>query len=282
MRWSISLRAGFIAPTIVLGLSAQTVLIDKEVAMVVDRAVIIKPEEFTPERVERLCREFLHTFGQDRGLRRLIIGTDEDTVSLALIHGSPPVVVIEDSGGPANSRAWDDRQSAFNRTVETIRNRSLPRSPIARVLAVGDAAMLTVRDTRGYREKLLAGTSDPTLVRDGRISYRLLHFVLTPPGPALRRDDYVTLIYFEAKPELSVSSVARLTLRFKNIARGGQLNVAVRPDTFFAEYRQYPAVLPFLRNPIVPSSFQYLVRGTLTCGVVGDRPIACSGSNFHP
>jgi hypothetical protein len=95
-------------------------------------------------------------------------------------------------------------------------------APGSRVLAVGDAAMLTVCDAHGYTEKLLAGTSDPTLVRDGRISYRLLHYVLTLPGPALRPDDYLTSIYLEAKPELSVSSVGRLALRFKHIAREGQ------------------------------------------------------------
>ena len=43
--------------------------------MVVDRAVIIKPEEFTPERVERICHDLLNAFGQVRGMRRLIIGT---------------------------------------------------------------------------------------------------------------------------------------------------------------------------------------------------------------
>jgi len=276
----ILFRTGFIAVTSLVGLSAQTVLIDKEVSRVVDRAVIIKAEEFTPERVERLCREFLNIFGQDRGLRRLIIGTSEDTVRSALFHGSPPAV--EDTGGAAKSRVFDNRQSAFDRTVEAIRNGHLPRGPVARVLAVKDAALLTVRDTRGFTEKLLAGTSDPTLVRDGRISYRLLHFVLTLPGPALRPDDYVTSIYFEAKPELSVGSVARLTLRFKDIARGGQLRIAVRPDTFFAESWKYPAVLPFVRNPVVPSNLEYLVRGILECVAVGNRPIACSGDNFHP
>jgi hypothetical protein len=279
MRWFILFCAGFMPATSLAQLSAQTVLSDKQVAMVVDRAVIITPEEFVPERVERLCREFLNTFAQNRGLRRLIIGTSEDTVRSALFHGSPPAV--EDTG-KAKPRVFDDRQSAFDRMVEAIRNRNLPRGPVARVLAIGDAAMLTVRDAHGYTEKLLAGTSDPTLVRDGKISYRLLHFVLTPPGPALRPDDYFTSIYFEAKPELSVSSVGRLMLRFKQIARGGQLRVDVRPDTFFAESWDYPAVLPFVRDPVVPSKLQYLVRGNLTCVAVGNPPIACSGDNFQP
>jgi hypothetical protein len=277
MRWSILSCTGFVAIISLAKLSAQTVLIDKEVPKVVDRAVIIKPEAFTPERVERICQEFLNAFGQDRGMRRLIIGTNEDTVRLALFHGSPP-----GDPGTSKNRVFDDRQSAFDSTVEAIRNLNLPKRPIARVIAVGDAAILTVLDAHGYTEKLLAGTSDPTLVRDGTISYRLLHFVLTPPGPALRPDDYATSIYFEATTELSVASAVRLTLRFRRIARGGQLSVAIRPDTFFPESWEYPAVLPFVRNPAIPSSFQYLVRGNLTCSSVGNRPIRCSGHNFQP
>jgi hypothetical protein len=276
MRGLILSCTGFVAIISLARLSAQTVLIDKEVPLVVDRAVIIKPEEFTPERVQRICHEFLNAFGQDRGMRRLIIGTNEDTVRSALFHGSP----LGDPG-KVKTRAFDDRQSAFDSTVEAIRNLNLPKRPVARVLAVGDAAILTVLDIHGYTEKLLVGTSDPTLVQDGRISYRLLHFVLTPPGPALRPDDHATSIYFEAT-DLSVASVVRLTRRFKRIVRGGQLSVAIRPDTFFPETWEYPAMLPFVRNATIPSDFQYLVRGNLTCAAVGNRRIGCSGINFRP
>jgi len=261
-------------------LGPGTRVVDVEVRAVVDRAIIIKPEEFNDAEVERVCRAFLAEFGPERGLRRLIVGTSEQVVRLALFKAWPPPPIADP--GRTHPSTPGDTLDDFSRAVDEVRRLGLPRGPVARVIAIGPAALFTVRDANGYRERVLTGGSDPTLMNDGSRSYRLLHFVVTVPGPALGRDYYATELFYQANPEVCAASVGRLTHRAKGIVLGGQIAVDVRGDAFFPEVWSYPTILPFQHEASPPQELAYRVGGRLKCGQAGDGEVACAGQNFRP
>jgi hypothetical protein len=261
-------------------LGPGALVVDATAMAVVDQAIIVGAEEFTDKAVERRGRAFLREFGPHRGLRRLTIGTSEQAIRLALFKPWPRPPVHAEALG--SNTPTSDYAPDFYHAVQEIKTLKLPREPIARVLAVGTAAVLTIRNNGRFTERLLTGSSDPTATLQNGVSYRLLHFALTLPGPVLEPDDYVTELFFEAKPVLSVASAAALTRRWKSMAHGGQVGVDVRRDAFFPATWEFPAVLPFLNVTGVPSLFQYLTGGSLHCDQVSDRPVGCSGESFRP
>lgn len=246
-----------------------------ECTRTVDQSLIIRRESFQSDQLVQLCRDFLKRYGRDRGLRRLLIATRQETVNSAMFHGTRRITE-HDPGQPAS-----DWAAGYDRTVAMIKYENLPHSPIARLIAIGDAALLTIRDGPRYSERIIQGTSDPTLMRDGTTSYRLLHFMVTVPRTG-ERNSYATSLFFKATPGLSAGSVARLTRRVADLVRGAQISVAVRTDDFFPDTWGYPAINPFVEPLTVPTQLQFLARGVLSCGVGTGREIGCSGTNFRP
>lgn len=272
-----SLIAIFVAATIHSGRAqVQHPWPNVECSRVVDQASIIRPEEFRSDELVQLCQDFLKRYGRDRGLRRLLIATRQETVNSASFHGTQRITERTPTEPPSDS------ENAYNRTVAMIKYENLPHLPIARLIAIADAALLTVRDGPSYTERTLQGTSDPTLMRDGNTSYRLLHFWVTVPRTAADKDSYATSIFLKANPEVSASSVARMTRRLADVVGGGQISVVVRTDDFFPATWEYPAINPFVERLAVPTQLQFLVRGVLSCGFGTGREIGCSGTNFRP
>jgi hypothetical protein len=119
------------------------------------------------------------------------------------------------------------------------------------------------------------------VTREGQLKYRLWHFRLTPAGPALKAEHYLTQLFFEAKPPLSVTGVERLTSTWRAVVRGGQISVQVRRDASFADVWEFPAILPFVLQPNIPYGFQYMTSGKLNCSQVMEEPVSCAGNNFR-
>ena len=117
-----------------------------ECSRVVDRGSVIRSEDFSADQITQLCRDFLKRYGPDRGLRRLLIATRQETLNSAMFHGTQRITVSAPGQPPS------DWETSYSRTIAMIKYENLPQSPIARLIAVGDSALLTVRDGQRYTE----------------------------------------------------------------------------------------------------------------------------------
>jgi hypothetical protein len=119
----------------------------------------------------------------------------------------------------------------------------------------------------------------------GNVSFELLHFTLTEPGPALRPSDYALRVYLRTSPRVSIAACIAATRTLAESTGAHQrLSVEIRPDAWFMEAFDFPAVYPFQNSLIPPNEFQFTVRAHVTCGY-GPSPYAevqCSGTNFYP
>ena len=242
--------------------SAQVVFFENRSPSVVDRTVVVPPERFSPDSIEELARQFLRDTARV-ALARLTMGTSEKSIMATMVHGSPTI-------------------NTYDNTMATIRGLGLPEVPIARLIVVEGAALLSYRDKNGYSERLLAGAADPTHLRVQTTDFQLLHFRLTEPGPALRPDYYSLIVFLKASPKISIAACFALTERLRNLTRVAQLGVMVRPDEWFVGTFHFPAVFPFMKNLEPPWLLQYKSRPSADCGYAHRQEATCSGSGFLP
>lgn len=87
-----------------------------------DQRVVLKPEEFGPENIEHLCREFLMQQGPDRGLRRLLPAMDQSTIEYALSHGAPHITERQLEHAASD---LDGRDAAYDQAVAMIKWQNL-------------------------------------------------------------------------------------------------------------------------------------------------------------
>jgi hypothetical protein len=241
-------------------LSAQTIFFHDEGAGIVDRALIVPPDEFNRQNVERIAREFLNTQSTGRVILRLTIGTDKPTLAASLYSGP--------HGETAESM------------IANIRKVGQPKQPIARLLAVDNDATLSYRNQGVYSEIQLVGTRNPAMFHLQGRDYELLHFKLIKMGASLSPNPFDLHLFFKVSPTLSISSCVALTRRMLGLVKIPYLSVSFRRDVWFIQDQDYPLVFPFLEKIVLPDQAQVLAPWA-TCGTYRDG-IRCSGVNFLP
>ncbi len=255
-----------------MAVRAQIVLADQNAAGIVNRAFTIPKQQFDRSHVESLCRAFLDEHKGQYRLLRLLIGTDEVDLARSLYHS-------------INRRVTE--QSA----LEDLKKFGLPKQPIARLFARGGNALLSYVGPDGkFDEWLLAGATDPTKIKVGEVSCRLLHFVFVGPQYAMRKDYVVTKrpdpygldLYFQCGPQVSATNAAILVRMFaKELGLHG-VSVHTRSDAWFLADPNYPDVYRFQREIVLPRLYEALGRPSVTCSVGGPKGLGCAGTSFVP
>lgn len=241
---------------------SQTVCFDVQSPLVADRGVVLPERDFNLRTVEGMSREFLAEMAPRMKLTRLTIGTSEDTVLRTWLHGTP--------------------NNSYESSKEEVRRLRLPALPVARLIIVEKAALLSYRDANGLTEKLVAGTEDPTRFRALGTTFQLLHLRLTKPGPALQAPCYVLSVYLKASPTVSIAACLAVLEQIRKLTAACQLHLEVRPDAWFLEDFHFPAVFPFQQNLAMPNKAQFMLAPRVSCGFSEHSGVQCSGSSFRP
>ena len=237
--------------------------VEKKAAGIVDRGVVVPRSSFNLDQVRRMATDFLQNEAKGASIARLMIGPNALAVDQNYGHGAP-------------------HNNTYQSTVEGIKHNGFPSGPVARVLSVGGRAKISYWEGGQLTEDVLSGTSDPTVLHEGRYAYEILHFILNYPlhQTILDRNVFVT-IYLKASPTVSAASCARLYAIIRKLTTAGDLLIHIRTDPWFMEEMHYPAVLVFTKPLVVPNSVHYLIGSSITCGTM-DNHINCSGLNFSP
>jgi hypothetical protein len=252
---------------------SQSVFMDQDAAGIVNRAIIIPRQQFNRTHVEALCRSFLKEHEGNYKLLRLLIGTDEFDLARSLYHSI-------------------NRPLTAKSALEDLKKFGLPKQPIARLFARGGRALVSYIGPDGkFDEWLLLGASDPTSIKLGDVTCRLLHLHFSGPEYAMRKDfvpkgppkdPYVVDLYFQCGPRVSATNAATLTRMFAKELGRENVTVHTRSDTWFVEDPQFPDVYRFQRQIVVPMLYEALGRPSVSCSVGGPRGLGCAGTSFVP
>jgi hypothetical protein len=170
----------------------------------------------------------------------------------------------------------------LKKLVDEISRHGPPKQALARVISINGNALLSYREGNTLTEEVLSG-SDPTRFRIGGVDFELLHLSLSTGGPALAEDVRNSLVlYFRAKPKVSLSSTLAAFHRFASVVKIGNLDVLVRPDAWFLEYDDYPFFPAFVVGLEPPNAIRYELSSYVTCGSSAIHGMTCSGKNFKP
>lgn len=257
--WTLSITLLLAQPE-----SAQQVYFTKDSGSVLIQTQIVSRSHFSLEKIEGIARAFLAGPAATKRIAVLILGTSPDSLTRALSHGS-------------NSGDNDDA-----RTRQEIRELDLPDVPVARMIAMRGAALLQYRDSAMYVERLIAGTKDPSVFVLGDSRYQLLHFVLTEPGPAIPKDEFILTVFAKAHASITAATARILTTELAKVADVHHVSVRMRISSYFPEEFEYPAILPFQSDLSIPNAIQSMVESRLTCSAKRTLDVRCSGVNFAP
>src|SRR5271166_5291706 len=195
---------------------AQKLVFDHSTPAVEDRGLVVGPGQLVPQLAQSYWREFINA-SVHRGLARLTITESVECLDRAMIR---------DTGHPN-----------YDNTVHDIRALGLPDLPVAQILIINGEAYYSFRDQKKLIQRGPDGEGDRNFVqfRELGTGFELLHFVLTPPGPALPPTAYSMTVYVRATPKVSISACAGLTKRLAALTQADLLSLEVRADTWFME-----------------------------------------------
>jgi hypothetical protein len=243
--------------------TAPTVVFENASPKILDRAITIAKDEFTPTRLKDLARRFVEVEGRHFVLARLTIGIDAADVGRAF----------------ALVRA----EATYESSLENIRTAGLPEAPLARVVAFNGAAILWTREGRTIVTEHLVGEADAIALREGAVTLELLHFnVLQNRAPVAPNDQYGLAVFLKAVPALSISACTAVAKRLRELTSVGWVSLYAREDIWFLDNDEYPDVLPFAKHIDVPTKGQFERAPHVTCIDNWRGAIKCSGWSFAP
>ena len=227
---------------------AQEIFFDRSTPAIRDRAVIVPPDRFTPSFIEELAHRFVRDTATQK-LARLTLAVDSDGLARTLFH--------------------PDIHATYESTIADIRTLRLPDVPVARVFVFNGSALLSYRDKQGYSERMIAGTVNPLLLREHQTQFEILHFTLTPPGPALSPSAYSLAVYLKASPNVSISACEAVTKTLWNLTKSSVflLRVEVRPDVYFLTNLDFPVIFPFRADLGLPGKAEFELAPHAVCGL---------------
>ena len=248
--------------------AAQTVVFNTECANAVDRGLLVQKQDFTEAKVETLASDFLREHGADKVIS-LLVGVDKQQI-LSSHHG---VIRI-------NDYSEEDPSSGVAKEIESRRKLGMPTGPLARLIAISGAGLLSIKKDGVITERVIGGESDPTNLKESGVQYKLLHLNLTADSEAVR--GYCELsVFLQTGSRLSVSGLVALTRRLQVLTGVPNVETNLRRDSWFFGDQKFPVIPAFSRDLTFPDPLRWTLSPALTCRFQDSRPM-CSGQNFEP
>lgn len=126
----------------------ETVVHHTESDRIVDRAVLVPEGSLNFERALDWGRQLAHSYLKKKSVATVLVGENDLDLRYSLYHRADDI----------GSLSSPD-QTALLRLIEAIKRKGPPRHPLARVMIIGDEAVLSYRDQHGLRHHSLAGTN---------------------------------------------------------------------------------------------------------------------------
>lgn len=211
----------------------EIAIYDRSVGDLEQKVVLISKDEFTWDRILTRGNNYLHSRPPNNRFAELIVAYDEPDLRRSYL----------------GTFVKSEHEASIADTLLELRGGAsetgMPETGIARVLALGNSALLTYREEGtptarrpGTRELVLGGGSDPTWVKLPNGSYRLLHIALKNGA------DRGIAVFFRSEGHASCSSCLELARLFKGELAAGTIDVEIRPDNWFAS-PYFPLVYRF-------------------------------------
>jgi hypothetical protein len=248
-------------------MAAQTVVFNAECVDAVDRGILVESQDFTEAEVATLARDFLQEHGADK-LVSLIVGADQQQI----LSSHQGVIRITDS-------SEEDPSSSVAKEIENRKKLSMPTGPLARLIAIRGAALLTIKKDGVITERVIGGQADPTNLRESGVQYKLLHLNLSAGGEAIHNCELS--VFLQTRSRFSVSGLVALTRRLQTLTGVADVVTTVRRDSWFIGDPGFPCIPPFSGDLKFPDPLQWMLSPALSCRFDRGRPV-CSGQSFEP
>ena len=209
-----------------------------------ERALIVPPDTFSAESLERLSTDFLTNRTADFKLYRLILGV------------SPQVVAEHTGGGKGFLHvACEGGVRMYNERVATKRV-----GPIAEITSLGGSAVLRWRGVDGRIGKKVLHGEDPMRMQVGGSEVELLHVVGVEAKPRFRDppEELYRIHYFARtrdQPSLELARAAAHELSTRVGLR--MISVELAEDHWFLDYSLFPIVYRYETVGEPPSCEEY-------------------------
>jgi hypothetical protein len=228
---------------------------------VIDR-IIALDGHWERSAVENMLRVFYQQNHGRYALFRLTVAPTAQAAYRALSHG--------------NDRA------TYNLTVAELKRLGLPLAPVGQLLGIGQSAVMLFRDGDLYSRQILGGGPDPTMlsVRGGK-RFQLLHFHITESKQADPKI-YSLRIFLKCDRPVSIAACISATKLLAQRFAVRPLLIEIRPDEWFVESPEFPALYPFTRDLRIPTEGEFRLAPSVSCGQGDDRDLTCSGTTFRP
>lgn len=217
---------------------------------------IVEREQFTFDHIKDLAQAYLAGPAGDLRFGALFFAPNEDALSRLLVHGAPT------SNTVAGTLAEAARQ-----TTESVL--------VARLLVVGDSAVLSYRSGRTYREISLRGKGGLNL-SIGNAHFRILHLQISRPVSFSVPLDFNLTVYLQAEGQFEVGSVNQVTGLIIEISGARDVFVYAQNMSVVWESYTFPAVLWF-QEPVERGDPKRLAeQRRAKCWASNNRPLQCA------
>lgn len=238
----------------------------------IDRAFVVSVTSLNAETAEAIARQSLAPYRGKKRVISLLFGLDEMEVRRSLYHQVPE-----------GASDCDQGYSRLTSLINSIAQSGGPKQSLARVIMVGQDALLSFRDGSGILERKLLGQRDPTRFREGESDYEILHVVVTHASEAVSpRFRQGAIFFLRASPILSIRDCIAATRKLVSEAGVGSVSVLVRKDPWFLERPEYPGFPAFVRSIKEITVGEYLSAPFVSCDVHPVFGLRCSGRGFLP
>jgi hypothetical protein len=244
----LSFAQGFIC------LAAQTVIFNTECASAVDRGLLVEKQDFTDAKVEAMARDFLRERAKSKVIS-LLVGVDQQLI-FSSHHGVIRIIQSSEEGSYAG----------VAKEIESRRKLGMPIGPLARLIAIRGAGLLSIRTNGVITERLIGRESDPTNFEEAGVQYKLLHLNLSAGSEAVRGHCMLS-VFLQTGSRLSVSGLVVLTRRLQLLTGVPDVVTNLRGDSWFFGAQNFPVIPAFSRDLTFPDA----LRWTLSPG--SDLPV---------
>lgn len=250
----------------------ETVLHHAESDRIVDRAILVPVGSLNFETALDWGRQLAHSYLRKKSVVTILVSENELDLRYSLYHRADDI-------GSLSSLD----QTGLSRLIEAIKRKGPPRHPVARVMIIGDKAVLSYRDQHGLQHHSLAGTKHGLQLRASGVDYELLHVSLSEAGKAVAPSmRHGVRFFLQTGPRISISSCIALARQLSALAGRTSVSMLVRPDPWFLDQPDYPGFPAFARDTKIVSAAEYLLAPHVSCTVDAAQRVRCSGSGFFP
>jgi hypothetical protein len=252
-------RAWLLTPIYLVSLAvvpsaaAAEVLLDLEFGGVAQRNILMTRSEFSERTVTEAGIRLLNEKVGRVNLIRLLIATEPFDIARSL------GVVLDLHPDP-----YADAELLF-------RKYGFPHHPIAQILATREGALLSFRDEKGLRERVIQGKRDPTVFVVNRSSFRLV-------GLAPRQASSTITFFLVTDARITLAGARAVARQLISLVQFSIVNVVIRNDFWFlvggfADYYR------FADMPLFPSREERDGAPLVDCNW-RDGKLSCNGINL--